>query len=73
MFAFDTWLSVVRSDRPQLTGQFHDEIILCVLKGYREEVTRFLKDCIAEVNDLLRLNRELDVGVEFGDTYADIH
>lgn len=73
VFAFDTWVGFVHKDRPQLTGQFHDEIILCVKKGYREEIKSWLKQTIKEVNDILNLDRELDIGVEFGDSYADIH
>ena len=73
VFAFDTWLGLVRRDRPQLTGQFHDEIILCVRKGYREEVSRWLKEKVGELNQMLKLNRELDVGVDFGESYADVH
>jgi len=73
VFAFDTWVGVVRRDRPQLTGQFHDEIILMVKKGYREQITAWLKETIKEVNEILNLNRSLDVGVDFGDSYAEIH
>lgn len=73
VFAFDTWLGVIRNDRPQLTGQFHDEIILCVLKGYREEVKEWLMGTIKKVNDILKLNRELDIGVDFGENYGMIH
>jgi hypothetical protein len=73
VYCFDTWLGFVRRERPQLTGQFHDEIILEVRKGFREEVKEFLKKCIQKTNDLLQLNRELDIGIDFGDSYAQIH
>jgi len=72
-FVFDTWLAFVLKERPQVTGQFHDEFILCVRKGHREEVERFLRQSIQKVNDYLKLNRELDISVQFGDCYADIH
>lgn len=73
VFCFDVWVGVVRRDRPQLTGQFHDEIILCVKKGFQKETTSWLKKCIEEVNEILNLNRRLDIDVQFGDRYADIH
>lgn len=73
VYCFDVWLGFVRNKRPQLTGQFHDEIILCVKKGYREEVTEFLQECIEDANEFLGLNRRLDIGIEFGDNYAAIH
>lgn len=73
VYCFDVWLGFVRSKRPQLTGQFHDEIILCVKKGYRDEVTAFLKECIDDANEFLNLNRKLDIGIDFGNNYAEIH
>lgn len=73
VFCFDTWVAVVRRDRPQLTGQFHDEIITCVKKGYREEITSWLKGTIEEVNEILNLNRRLDIDVQFGERYSEIH
>lgn len=72
-FVFDLYLKRVLSRRPQVTGQFHDEFILEVKKGHREEVEVFLTECIEEVNDLLRLNRSLGIGIQFGDNYAEIH
>lgn len=73
VYCFDTWLAFIRSERPQLTGQFHDEIILCVKKGYREQIKEFLKETIRKTNEKLNLNRELDIGIDFGDSYAEIH
>ncbi len=73
VFCFDTWIGFVRSKRSQLTGQFHDEIILEVKKGHREEATKLLKWAIKETNKLLKLNRELDVDVQFNNSYAGIH
>lgn len=73
VYCFDTWVGFVRKRRPQLTGQFHDEIIICVKKGYRAEVEAMLRDAVREANEVLQLNRELDVGVDFGDNYAAIH
>lgn len=73
VYCFDMWVKNFRSKRPQLTGQMHDEVILCVKKGMRKECTDLLKWAIQEVNKQLKLNRELDVDVQFGDSYADIH
>lgn len=72
-FVFDLWVRFIVTERPQLTGQFHDEIILRVKKGHQEEVKEFLKDCIGRVNETLQLNRELDIDVQFGSNYAEIH
>jgi len=72
-YCFDTWLSIVLHQRPELTGQFHDEFILTVKKGHREEIEDFLRETIKEVNEFLKLNRELDISIQFGKSYADIH
>lgn len=72
-YCFDRWLAEVLQRRPQITGQFHDEFILCVKKGNREAVSDFLEECIQEVNSKLKLNRELSISIQFGESYADIH
>jgi DNA polymerase I-like protein with 3'-5' exonuclease and polymerase domains len=51
----------------------HDEVILCIKKGYRERCEKMLTDAINKTNDELKLNRELGIDVQFGDNYANIH
>lgn len=72
-YVFDLWVMKFREKRPQLTGQFHDEVILCVKKGFREKAKKLLRDAIDAVNNQLKLNRELDIDIQFGDRYGDIH
>jgi len=72
-YAFDRWVYYILEQRPQLTGQFHDEVILEVDKGEREGITSLLKDAIKKVNEELKLNRDLDCDVDFGNNYAEIH
>lgn len=73
VFCFDSWIRAFRKKRSQLTGQFHDEVILHIKVGHREAATKLLKDAIHEVNQELGLNVDLDVDVQFGNTYAEIH
>jgi len=73
VFCFDTWVLCVVSERPQLTGQFHDEIIISVKKGFREQATALLRRAIDRANKMLNLNRELDIGIQFGENYGTIH
>lgn len=73
VYCFDTWVAHVLADREQLTAQFHDEIVLTVKEGHREEIEIWLKETIKEVNNYLKLNRELDIGVQFGSDYSQIH
>jgi len=73
VFCFDTWLKFILSKRPQLTGQMHDEIILEIVKGNRDKAEALLRWAIDETNKLLKLNVKLDVSIQFGDTYGQIH
>jgi len=72
-YVFDLWVKEFRKERPQLTAQFHDEVVLCVKKGFREKCTALLQNAIKRVNDKLKLNRELAIDVQYGDNYAQIH
>lgn len=74
-YVFDLWVYTFRLKRPQLTGQFHDEVVLCVkvVDGVREKATSLLRRAIEEVNKQLNLNRELDIDVQFGSRYSEIH
>ena len=72
-YVFDLWVQTFRKKRPQLTAQFHDEVVIEVKKGFREKATALLQDAIEETNKILNLNRRLDVEVQFGDRYSEIH
>ena len=67
------WIKNAFEIRPQITGQFHDEWILCIKKGYRDQCTKLLKDAVYKVNEQLNLNRALDVDVQFGPDYSSVH
>lgn len=72
-YAFDRWVYHIFRKRPQLTAQFHDEVVLEMRKGNQEAMEGILKWAVAEVNKELKLNRDLDCDVDFGATYAEIH
>ena len=73
VYCFDTWIREFRKVRSQLTGQFHDEIIACLNKGEENKYEKILRQAIEKVNLVLKLNVVLDIDVQFGETYADIH
>lgn len=72
-YAFDRWVWHILERRPQITAQFHDEVILELKKGNQEAMTKILKDSVAEVNKELKLSRDLDCDVDFGKDYSEIH
>ncbi len=72
-YCFDRWVHHIISRRPQLTAQFHYEVILELRKGNQETMTKILEDSIADVNEELKLDRDLDCDVDFGKDYSEIH
>jgi DNA polymerase I-like protein with 3'-5' exonuclease and polymerase domains len=73
VFAFDTWISFILAERKQLTAQFHDEVVLEIKKGFREQATDLLRTAIQKTNDKLKLNIQLNISLAFGETYGQIH
>jgi DNA polymerase I-like protein with 3'-5' exonuclease and polymerase domains len=73
VYCFDTWIKHIRAKRKQLTGQMHDEVILCIKKGNREKAEKLLREAIDETNKELNLNVKLNIDIQFGDNYSEIH
>lgn len=73
VFCFDTWIKHFRKLNPQLTAQFHDEIIKEVPEDYQKECEDQLLLAIEQTNNSLKLNVTLRVDIHFGHSYADIH
>jgi len=72
-YVFDTWVRYIRQDGAKVIGQFHDEIIVLVKEGYRDQVTSYFKRCIDQTNNQLKLNRDLGIDIQFGKNYSEIH
>lgn len=72
-YCFDRWVWYMRSKRDQLTGQFHDESICTIKIGNRDKATKLLRWAIEQVNNELKLNKKLDISIQFGENYAQIH
>ena len=74
-YIFDMWLYNMRSEGIIPALQYHDEKLsyLKIMDGERERIEKILKESVAKVNRQLALNREMDVDVQFGTTYADVH
>lgn len=79
-YVFDIWCNEViaicneRWKRdPMLSGQFHDELILQIKKGYRELWQGVLDEAMERANKILKLNRDCACDVQFGDDYSKIH
>jgi DNA polymerase I-like protein with 3'-5' exonuclease and polymerase domains len=54
-------------------AQFHDEVLLCVDEDKAEWAEKTLHKCMENVNNLLGYPIKLEVDVQVGRTYADVH
>ena len=72
-YVFDMWVKYILEKRPQLTGQFHDEIILCIKEGFEEECRELVTYAINKLNETIKLNRELGIDIQFNKSYGKIH
>jgi len=72
-YCFDQWCAHYLMKRPNIVGQFHDESINRVKKGEEKEHESVLRWAIDKVNEKLKLNINLDIDVQFGSRYSEIH
>ena len=73
VYAFDCWVKQMMKRGIMPIGQFHDETISLVKIGEEDTTEKKLKDSVQAVNKLLGLNRDLDVDVQIGTRYSEIH
>jgi len=73
VWCFDTWVKYQRQKGLPQIGQMHDETINCVREGNEERAAKVLRWAIDMTNEELKLNRELDIDVQYGKSYAEIH
>lgn len=72
-YVFDMWVKYILEERPQLTAQFHDEIILQIREGFEERCTALVRRAIDKLNNTVKLNRLLDISVQYNKRYSGIH
>ncbi len=72
-YCFDMWVMEIKKSNLPIIGQMHDEYIGLLRKGRRKRAIKVTKDAVHAVNEELKLNRELDCSLDFGESYADIH
>ncbi len=73
VFCFDSWIRQWRKVRPQLIAQFHDEIISGIPSGKEDAYSKILRHALEQVNAELNLNIKLDIDIQYGKNYAEIH
>jgi len=73
VYCFDIQVRNVRKHGIRMCGQFHDEWVAPLLKTDKEKVKQIAEQAIIETNQMLKLNIELGISVEFGSNYAEVH
>nr|AQM32720.1 DNA polymerase A [uncultured virus] len=72
-YVFDCWVKIAMAEGITPFLQYHDEIVSLCPIGQEERFKEVLEDSMYKVNELLKLNIEITVDVQFGHTYADVH
>lgn len=72
-FVFDCWLKFMMNEGVIPFLQYHDEKLSLVPLGQRDKWKRIVEESMVKVNEVLRLNVDITVDVQFGKTYADVH
>ena len=70
---FDLWIYFMVNEGLKPIAQFHDEVLLCVDEDKAEWAEKTLHQCMENVNNLLGYPIKLEVDVQIGKTYADVH
>lgn len=70
---FDLWVYFMIQEGLYPSAQFHDEVLICVDEGKEEWAKGVLIDCMDRVNHCFNYPIKLEVDVQFGKTYADVH
>jgi len=72
-YCFDIWTAFCRSRGYKINMQYHDEGCYHVEKGGQEKAERDLRWAVGRTNKALKLNVDLDIDVQFGLDYSNVH
>lgn len=70
---FDLWVYFCMQKGVKVSYQAHDEILFTIDEGDKDEVRNKLKESMREVNEALQLPVPIEVDVQFGKNYAEVH
>ena len=70
---FDLWVFFMVQEGLKPVAQFHDEVLLCIDEGEEERTEKILHECMDKVNKCFNYPIKLEVDVQIGKTYADVH
>ena len=70
---FDLWVYFMMQEGVTPSFQAHDEVLFKVKVEDKEDIERKLKYAMEQVNKVLQLPIPIEIDVQFGRTYADVH
>lgn len=70
---FDLWVYFMVQEGLKPIAQFHDEVLLCIDEGEEDKTEKILHECMEKVNKCFNYPIKLEVDVQIGKTYADVH
>jgi len=73
VYVFDLWVMFCRKAGLKISMQYHDEILFSVVKGQEENIKSIVHGSMVKVNEALKLNVNIEVDEQFGDSYAAVH
>lgn len=73
VYCFDTYIKYVREKGVKVLLQMHDEILFQLGENEESFINQILTESIKKVNAELTLNVPLDISMDFGKSYADVH
>lgn len=73
VWCFDLWVKHLKSMGMPVCGSFHDEVVAAVTPGKQQPIERMVREAMRRTNEELKLNRELDCSLDFGNDYSQIH
>ncbi len=73
VFVFDTWVAFVRKQGIQIAYQSHDEILYNVPENEQDKNTEKVNKAIQLVNNMLKLNIQIECGIKYGRSYTEVH
>lgn len=72
-YAVDVWIYFMKSMGIHPSLSYHDEVLITMSEGDRDEIEEKLKKAIAKTNKALSLNRDLGIDIQFGEDYGSVH
>lgn len=73
VYCFDLYIKYVRQQGIKIQLQIHDEIMFSFLKEEEHTIKEKLYKAINKVNEDVKLNVTLDISVDVGDNYGNVH